>query len=56
MKDYKPPYSIVGVSLDRREQQDLKRECTRSSTERAVVIKKALKYWLALDAQVRDGV
>jgi hypothetical protein len=56
MKDYKPPYSIIGISLDRRELQDLKHECVRADSERAVVIKKALKYWLTLDAQVKDGV
>ena len=56
MRDYKPPYSVIGVSLDSREQAVLRRECERTGIERSLVIKRALKYVLELDPEVRDEV
>lgn len=55
MRDYKPPYSVVGVSLNHKEMRALSFECVRSEQGRSEVIKRALKYYLALDPATKDG-
>jgi metal-responsive CopG/Arc/MetJ family transcriptional regulator len=54
MRSPKVPYTIVGVSLDRRELANLQHECQRSERERSEVIKHALKYYLMLDVATKD--
>ena len=54
MKSPRAPYTIVGVSLDRREMANLQHECNRSDRERSEVIKDALKYYLMLDVDTKD--
>ena len=54
MSDFKPSYSIIGVSLNNKESAVLALECERCDRNRAEVIKQALKYWLSLDPATRD--
>ena len=49
------PYVIIGVSFNLREMKALKAECVRIELDRSEVIKQALKYWLSLDEDQRDG-
>ena len=51
-----PPYVVIGVSFNTDESKELKAECERAGIDRSEAIKKALKYWLTLDADTRDGV
>ena len=55
MRSPNVPYTIIGVSLDRRELANLTHECNRSERDRSEVIKHALKYYLTLDVDTRDS-
>ena len=55
MRDPNIPYVIIGVSFNLREMKALKAECVRAEHDRSEVIKQALKYWLSLDEDQRDG-
>jgi hypothetical protein len=50
----KAPYTIVGVSLNKREMKTLQYESARLGVNRSEVFKQALKYWMGLDSNTRD--